>query len=1024
VGGSLRVAVLGPLEIRDDDRLVDIPGAKQRAVVALLATNAGRVVSADRLIDELWGDDAPVDAPNALQHHISRLRRVVGPEHLVARSPGYVLELDETSVDAIAFERLASEGREALRGGDAKRAAEKLREGLGLWRGEPLTEFADQAWSRPEAARLQRLREDVVEDRLEADLALGRHAEVVTELESIVEEHRFRERMWGQLMLALYRSGRQADALDAYRRARDALAEEHGLDPSPELQRLEARILSQDPTLSPPAVSIPERAPEPSERGNLPAPLTTFVGRRDELIELGRLLDSCRLLSLTGPGGSGKTRLAIELGRRIADEHRDGVWLVELGRVTDPADVENTVASVLDARGVDGPVDVGAPRGGSPTERIRERLRGRDAVLILDNCEHLLDPAAELARSILEEHETVRILATSREPLGVLGEVRSPVPTLSLPARTRSDLQDLLGSEAVRLFVDRARAANPSFELTEENAGSVAELCRRLDGLPLALELAAARVSALPVGAISDALRDRFRLLTTRSRSGPLRQQTLRAAIDWSYDLLDEPERDLFRACSVFPGGVSIEAAAWIGERNGVSGVDVLGVLTALVDKSMLVTGVGPGGEPRYSMLETLRSYGLEVLAELTEADAARDALTEYAVRLAEMADGGLRGRDHLRWLRLVDVEFDNVREGFDHAVRSGDAESAMRIAAALGWYFAMTTRHGHDEGRAWIDEAMSLPHEAVAPTVLAHTLAILSYLAGQELDPDAAVAAAQDAIAVGRDTGRTRAVALAHMVLAMALAEAGTPERVPELVRTGREIYRELGDEWGIGSAELILAPTDMRAGDVESVVRRGRAAVESGRRSGYDPWEIWGWFLLAWADERTGSTTAARREYERALERSTALGFDHYVSFALVQLGRLAMADGEIERALELFRRAVDLADAAGSAWFAGVARQALGVALERTGDLDGAEHAHRTVVEALVDPRSPYARETFFTVLNGDPVARALVALGDIAERRGSLEEAEASARSGLDRAEREQDAPIVALALEMLARLSTR
>jgi tetratricopeptide (TPR) repeat protein len=261
-------------------------------------------------------------------------------------------------------------------------------------------------------------------------------------------------------------------------------------------------------------------------------------------------------------------------------------------------------------------------------------------------------------------------------------------------------------------------------------------------------------------------------------------------------------------------------------------------------------------------------------------------------------------------------------------------------------------------------------------------------------------------------------------MVLAMALAEAGTPERVPELVRTGREIYRELGDEWGIGSAELILAPTDMRAGDVESVVRRGRAAVESGRRSGYDPWEIWGWFLLAWADERTGSTTAARREYERALERSTALGFDHYVSFALVQLGRLAMADGEIERALELFRRAVDLADAAGSAWFAGVARQALGVALERTGDLDGAEHAHRTVVEALVDPRAPYARETFFTVLNGDPVARALVALGDIAERRGSLEEAEASARSGLDRAEREQDAPIVALALEMLARLSTR
>jgi predicted ATPase/DNA-binding SARP family transcriptional activator len=1022
VGDSLHVAVLGPLEIRDEDRVVDISGAKQRAVVGLLATNAGRVVSADRLIDELWGDDAPVNTANALQHHMSRLRRALGPEHVVARPPGYALEFDEAAVDAIAFERLTTEGRAALRAGDPQRAAESLREALAFWRGDPLAEFADRPWAVGEAARLERLYEEALEDRLEADLALGRDAEIVSELEAIVEEHPFRERMWAHLMLALYRVGRQADALDAYRRARETLAEEHGLDPGPELQRLEARILAQDPTLAAPTAAVEQRSPERARRGNLPAQVTTFVGRQHELVELGRLLDSSRLVSLTGPGGSGKTRLAIELGRRIADEHRDGLWLVELGPVSDPGDVGNAVASVLEPRGVGGTEDPGTPRMGSTADRTHEALRGRDAVLILDNCEHLLDPVADLASSILEQHETIKILATSREPLSIPGEARWVVPPLRLPPRAARDVRDLLGAEAVRLFVDRAKAANASFDVTKDNAGSVIELCRRLDGLPLALELAAARVSALPVAAIADALHDRFRLLTSGNRSGPLRQQTLRAALDWSYDLLDEPERTLFRVCSVFPGGVSVETAAWIGERNGVSSHDVLAVVTALVDKSMLVAGVAPGGEPRYSMLETLRSYGLEILQELGEERTARRAVAEFAVRLAQMGDAGLRGRDHLQWLRLLDEEFDNLREGFDETIRSGDAESALRIAAALGWYFAITERHSHSEGRAWIDDALSLPHESVAAAVRAHALAILSYLAGQELDVKVALAAGEQAVGLASEAGRTRPFALAHMVLAMALAEAGTPDRVRDLVRAGADVYREIGDEWGIGSAELVLAPIDIRAGDIERVFERGRTVVESGRRTGYDPWEIWGRLLLAWADERTGSTNAARREYERALDRSAALGFDHYVSFVLVQLGRLALADGDVERTLELDRRAVELADAAGATWFAGVARQALGEALGRTGDLDGAERAHRAVVKALDDGRS-HARETFFTVLNRDPAARALVALAEIAERQGAPEEAEASARAGLERAEREQDTPTVAAALEMLARVST-
>jgi predicted ATPase/DNA-binding SARP family transcriptional activator len=1027
VGESLRVAVLGPFEVRDDGEVVTLSGTKQRAVVALLATDAGRVVSADRLIDAIWGDDAPVDATNALQHHVSRLRRALGADHLVARPPGYVLELDGNAVDAIAFEGLAAEGRAALRAGDAERAASKLREALSLWRGEPFTEFADQSWSVSEAARLERLHEDALEDRLEADLALGRHAEVGTELEAIVEEHPFRERMWGQLMLALYRSGRQADALDAYRRAREALADQYGLDPGPELQQLEARILSQDPSLASPAstaaaTTAAHAAPERSVRGNLPAPLTTFVGRQDELRDVGRLLDDNRLVSLLGPGGAGKTRLAVELGRRIAEDHGDGVWLVELGRVTHDDDVAAAVLSVLEGRETGRTAGLG-PAGttGSAIDGIHEHLGGRDAVLVFDNCEHVLDAGAELARSILERHEAVRILATSREPLGVPGEVRWPVAPLRVPPRAVGDARDLLGSEAVRLFVDRATAANPSFELTQDNAPAVAELCRRLDGLPLALELAAARVSALPVAAIADALQDRFRLLTAGGRSAPLRQQTLRAAIDWSYELLEEPERSLFRGCSVFPAGFSIEAAAWVGERNGLSTANVLAVLTALVDKSMLVTGVGPAGEPRYSMLETLRSYGNELIAELGEEAAAGRALSEYVLRLVELGDEGLRGREHLRWLHLLDVEFDNVRAGFDEAIRALDAETAIRIAAALGWYFAITDRHRHGDGRAWMEEALSLPYENLAPDVRTHALAILAYLAGQELDVDAAIAVGQEAVAFGEKAGRTRPFALACTVLGMALGAAGVGERARDLVRTGSEIYRDIGDEWGIGSAELILAPLDIRMGDLEAVSHRGRAAVESGRRSGYDPWEIWGRLLLAWADERTGSIRAARDEYERALALSTALGFEHYVSFVLVGLGRLALADGDEDGGLDLLRRAVESADSAESTWFAGLAHQALGVALDRLGRREAAEGELLRVVETVEDLRRPSPRETFFAVLAGDPVARALVALAESAERRGDVEEAARSARAGLERAEREQDAPTVAAALAVLARL---
>ncbi|HEV2921636.1 MAG TPA: BTAD domain-containing putative transcriptional regulator, partial [Actinomycetota bacterium] len=517
-------------------------------------------------------------------------------------------------------------------------------------------------------------------------LAGGDHR-VVGELEGLVAAHPTRERLGGLLMVALYRSGRQADALTLYQRTRVVLAEELGIDPSPELQRLQQQILVQDP-----ALEVAESAGAAPH--NLPERLTSFVGRDLELGELAKRVERHRLVTVTGPGGAGKTSVAVELARPLVGGFADGVWLVELAALRDPALLGEAVAAVV---GLGAEPSEPGVRPLAPAERRAARVADKAMLLVLDNCEHLVEACAELAGRLLQAGPGLRVLATSREVLGVPGEAIWPIPPLGVPAPAPAGLartdpaaddgavpEALAGYDAVRLFAERAAAADPGFTLDAASGSVVAELCRRLDGLPLAIELAAARVRFLPPAELAARLDDRFRLLAGGGRTLDPRQQTLRATIDWSWELLEGPDRRLLRPLSVFSGGWTVAAAEAVCTGEGLDRTEVLDGLFRLVDRSLVVA---VGGEPaRFGLLESLRAYGAERLEEAGETQATTARHTSFFLELAEQAASHRTAR---RWLRLLEADEGNLRAVLDRAVAAGDSETALRLAGALGWYWA-----------------------------------------------------------------------------------------------------------------------------------------------------------------------------------------------------------------------------------------------------------------------------------------------------------------------------------------------
>jgi predicted ATPase/DNA-binding SARP family transcriptional activator len=692
--------MLGSTEVRTDDGvLADVPGARLRGLLIALALEPGHVIPKATLIDWIWGEHPPPGAANALQRLVSRLRKVL-PEGLIeGQADGYRLTVDPDAVDAVRFERLVGQAR----GDSDPQRAGLLREALALWRGAAMQDVGLQDSAAFDAAitRLEGLRLTAMEDRFDAEISLGHGAELVTELTDLVAAHPLRERLVAALMRSLVAAGRNADALLVYQHTREALADALGVDPSPGLSALHVALLRGE---------LGRQAED--RKTNLRAELTSFVGRDGDVAEVRELIAGHRLITLIGPGGAGKTRLATETARTVLGDLPDGAWLVELAAIGTGGDVAQAALAGLGLRDA----LLSGPPNAELTDRLIAAIREREALLILDNCEHVIESAAAFAHRLLGECPRLRILATSREPLGITGEALWPVEPLAVPEADASP-GEIESSPAVQLLRDRAGAVRKDLmappQLDGRTLATMVRVCRALDGMPLAIELAAATLRTMSVEQLARRLDDRFRLLTGGSRTALPRHRTLRAVVDWSWDLLTDVERMVLRRLSVFSGGAGLEAAELVCgasdvEQSGAGPDQVLELLTALAEKSLLITE--GDGAPRYRMLGTIREYAGHRLAEAGEADLARRAHLAYFTELTETADPHLRRAEQLEWLAVLEAEHDNIGSAMRGALAAGEAQAAMRLAAGAGWYWWLG---GHKtEGFELITAATRTPGE------------------------------------------------------------------------------------------------------------------------------------------------------------------------------------------------------------------------------------------------------------------------------------------------------------------------
>jgi predicted ATPase/DNA-binding SARP family transcriptional activator len=800
--------VLGPVQVA----AVELAAGQQVALLACLLIAREEIASRDRLIDALWGEQPPATAANALQVHVHALRRRLGSDRIVTEGPGYRLRLEPGELDLERFERLAARGRTE----PADAAAATFREALELWRGPAYEDVRYEPFAQAEVARLDELRLAALEDRIEADLELGRHRALVPELEALVAEHPARERLCGQLMLALYRSDRQAAALEVFRRAREAMSEELGIEPGPGLQELQRAILNQDAALA-------VESSELQARRHLPAPPTALVGRGAELAELEALVrGGARLVTLTGAGGIGKTRLALRTAHELAEAFADGVYFVDLSHLTVPELVRDTIASALGL--------------GSQRDELQAFLRERQLLLLLDNFE-VVDEAAPLVSELLREAPGLAALVTSRTPLRLSGEHQYRVQPLPL-------------EDAVQLFAARAHAVAPSFRAPSEDEDDVAQLCLRLDCLPLAIELSAARTRDYATGELLATVP--LELASEGSRDLPSRQRTLRSTIDWSYRLLAPSEQALFARLAVFAGGFTVAGAAAVCDADRET-------LAALVAASLVNERAGP----RYFMLETVREYALEVLED---AEDWRRRHAEHCAGLAEAAeDEHPASRSGAAW-RELEAEHDNFRAALDWSRDSGAVELHLRLVGPLSYFWA-TSDHLR-EGAARLEEAVRLASDEPSPLVL-------------------------------------RGKALAG--LARVAHSLGDYERMRAAADASLELFRAVGDEPGIAQSLNLLGIALSNLGDIDGGILCHEENATISRRIGdglrlSSALNNLGYCLL-----RRGQRDEARAQFEAGLTVSREIGHRTGESVMLGNLGLAALLEQRQAEALEHFRAAL---------------------------------------------------------------------------------------------------------------------
>ena len=805
--------ILGELEVLQDGRPVDLGSPRQRALLTRLIVSAGETVSTDCLVDDLWRENAPDKAKRTLQVYVSRLRKALGDDGvLLERSGlGYRLASEWGSVDAGRFESLAAEGHLALSSGDAESARSLLATALDLWRGPALADFPDDAFVREEAARLTEERISAEEALMWADLRLGHHTSAVPGLNDLVVRHPFRETFREQLMLALYRSGRQAEALRAYQDARSCLVEELGLEPGSGLRTMENRILSQDPTLD---LLVRDRPAQ--DLGPLPFYLASFVGREKELERAGSLLQQERLLTIIGAPGVGKTRFALEIARTHAHNFEHGMYFVPLAAVINPRLADRAIAQTL------GLVET---RGLPVAESVKAFFRHRKALLILDNFEQILGAASQMVE-LLSAAPGLTIVITSRSPLQVAGEQRFLLPPLRVPLIGENpDLSELAAYDAVRLFSARARASHPTFDPGPKSMVTVAEIVRRLDGLPLAIELAASRSDVLTPEELLALITERVLVLDGGSIDGGSRHRTIRDAIDWSFELLDSRDEVFLRQLSVFVGGFTIEAAAAVVHTADRTAQEAIESLVAW----SLVSRVSESGAGRFALLELVREFARTKLVGAGEAGRVAGRHARYFLKLVGDIEPLLTGADGVDASLKLDAEADNLRAALLFALTEPDPDLGLQMAACMWRYWQSTERLV--EGREWLESLLAI--RGASDPMRANGLMALGGVAYWQADHETAMAAYRDALELFRSLGDSFNEAEVLFSMSTTANFQNDVERAEEYALAARNLFAEVGSKEGIGRVVVAEGFSSWRRGDYSVALSKYEEAVGVARES-----------------------------------------------------------------------------------------------------------------------------------------------------------------------------------------------